>query len=163
MAKVVITAKAAITAKAGARASLGTLAQSPSAKVTFTVVGQEPGSRATRAFHRERKGRDARGRGHAEHPPVEGRRVGHYSAEPEEAVGMHERRGVGPNCVIEPMGQDGQGLQELGLEIRVGPPGEEPNVDELAGPSPPRKNRNISEGVPSRSRSRDLPSRIVRW
>ena len=47
---------------------------------------------------------------------------------------MHEHRGVGPQRVIEPMSQDGQGLEELPLEARVGPPGEEPDVHEPAGP-----------------------------
>ena len=45
---------------------------------------------------------------------------------------MHQHRRVRPEHVVEPMRQDGQGLQELSLDARIGPPWEEPKIHEPA-------------------------------
>ena len=49
-------------------------------------------------------------------------------------MGVHERRGIGPERVVEPVGQDGQGLEEFRLEAGIRPPGVEPDVHEASGP-----------------------------
>ena len=69
----------------------------------------------------------------AQHAPVEDGRGRHRGGKPEQALGVHERRRVGPERVIEPMGQNRHGLEELCLQRRIGPPGEGPDVHDPTG------------------------------
>ena len=105
------------------------------------AIGDEPHGRPARIIHREEQGGDRRDPGRAQHPPVKNRHGGHHRAQPEQALGVHQHRRVRPERVIEPVGQDRQGLEKLGLQGRVGPPGEHPDIHDPARSAPGRRGR----------------------
>ncbi len=65
-------------------------------------------------------------------PAVEERRRGHHGAQPEQAVGVLQRRRLRPQPVVEPVGRGTQIAEERQPELGRGPPGEETEIDVLA-------------------------------